>query len=237
MKGILGRKIGMTQVFATDGELVPVTVIQVEENVVMQKKTVETDGYNAVQLGFDDKPERLVNKPELGHAEKAGTTPKRYIREIRDFEIDVEVGSVVKPGDVFTEGDIVDVTGTSKGKGFQGSIKRHNFSRGPMSHGSRYHRGSGSLGSGIESARVFKGTKLPGHMGAKTVTVQNLEIVKLDAENGVILVRGNVPGNKRGIVTIKTNVKNNKTKDARELVNYAPAVEAEAVTDEASSEE
>lgn len=229
MKGILGRKVGMTQIFTKDGDLVPVTVVQVEENVVMQKKTVETDGYNAVQLGFDDKPERLVNQPEKGHAEKANATPKRYIREIRDFDIDVEVGSSVKPGDVFTEGDIVDVTGTSKGKGFQGSIKRHNFSRGPMTHGSRYHRKSGSMGSGIDQSRVFKGKKLPGHMGHKTITVQNLEIMKIDTENNVILISGNIPGSKKAIVTIKSNVKNNKAHEAKELINYISEAVVETV--------
>lgn len=234
MKGILGRKIGMTQVFTTDGELVPVTVIQVEKNVVMQKKTVETDGYNAVQLGFEDKPERLATQPEKGHAAKAQTTPKRCIREIRDFELDVEVGAEVKPTDVFTEGEIVDVSGTSKGKGFQGAIKRHNQSRGPMAHGSRYHRRPGSMGP-VAPNRVFKGKKLPGHMGAKAVTVQNLEIVKIDVENNVILVRGNVPGSKRAVVTIKSNVKANKAHEARNLVNYKsePTVETtEAATEE-----
>lgn len=233
MKGILGRKIGMTQVFTTSGELVPVTVIQVENNVVLQKKTVETDGYNAVQLGFEDKPERLATKPEKGHAQKANTTPKRYIREIRDFDLAVEVGGVVNPGDVFTEGEIVDVTGTSKGKGFQGAIKRHNQSRGPMAHGSRYHRRPGSMGA-VAANRVFKGKKLPGHMGATTITVQNLEIVKIDTENNVILVRGNVPGSKKAVVTIKANAKNNSTKEQKDLVNYnAP----DTVSDDAVVEE
>jgi len=222
MKGILGRKIGMTQVFTTDGQLVPVTVIQVEKNVVMQKKTIDTDGYEAVALGFEDKPERLTNQPEKGHAAKANTTPKRYIREIRDFELEVEVGTEIKPTDVFVEGDIVDVTGTSKGKGFQGSVKRHNQSKGPMSHGSRYHRGPGSMGA-ITANRVFKGKKLPGQMGATTVTVQNLEIVKLDTENNVMLIRGNVPGSKKAIVTIKSNVKRNGSVAAKELVSYKQA--------------
>jgi len=225
MKGILGRKIGMTQVFTTDGQLVPVTVIQVEKNVVMQKKTVETDGYNAVQLGFEDKPERLATQPAKGHAAKANTAPKRYIREIRDFELEVEVGAEIKPVDVFVEGDIVDVSGTSKGKGFQGSVKRHNQSKGPMTHGSRYHRGPGSMGA-ITANRVFKGKKLPGQMGAKTVTVQNLEIVKLDVENNVILVRGNVPGSKRSIVVIKANAKNNKSVTAKELISYKKSEQA-----------
>ena len=219
MKGILGRKIGMTQVFTTDGELVPVTVIQVEKNVVTQIKTVDTDGYNAVQLGFEDKPERLATQPEKGHAAKAGTTPKRYVREIRDFDLAVEVGADVKVTDLFAEGDIVDVSGTSKGKGFQGSIKRHGQSRGPMAHGSRYHRRPGSMGA-VAANRVFKGKKLPGHMGNKTVTVQNLEIVKIDTENNVVLVRGNVPGSKKAVVTIKSNAKNVKAHQAKDLVNY-----------------
>ncbi|GBU10728.1 50S ribosomal subunit protein L3 [Erysipelotrichaceae bacterium] len=230
MKGILGRKIGMTQVFTTTGELVPVTVIQIENNVVLQKKTIATDGYNAVQLGFEEKPERLANKSEKGHAGKAETTPKRYIREMRDFDIDVEVGAIVLPGDVFTEGEVVDVTGTSKGKGFQGAIKRHNQSRGPMAHGSRYHRRPGSMGA-VAANRVFKGKKLPGHMGAKTITVQNLEIVKIDTENNVVLVRGNVPGSKKAIVTIKSNVKGRKDRDAKDLVNYTKT-ESVASTEE-----
>ena len=234
MKGILGRKIGMTQEFTTNGELVPVTVIQVENNVVLQKKTVETDGYSSVQLGFEDKPARLANKAEQGHATKAETTPKRYVREIRDFDIDVEVGAIVKPGDLFTEGEIVDVTGTSKGKGFQGAIKRHNQSRGPMAHGSRYHRRPGSMGA-VAANRVFKGKKLPGHMGAKTITVQNLEIVKIDTENNVVLVRGNVPGSKKAILTIKSNVKGRNVKEAKDLVNYKK-VDVVETTDAATEE-
>lgn len=226
MKGILGRKIGMTQVFAANGDLVPVTVIQVENNVVLQKKTVEKDGYNAVQLGFDEKPERLANKAEVGHAQKAETTPKRYIREIRDFDLEVEVGALVKPSDVFAEGEVVDVTGTSKGKGFQGAIKRHNQSRGPMAHGSRYHRRPGSMGA-VAANRVFKGKKLPGQMGGQTITVQNLEIVKIDTENNVVLVRGNVPGPNKTIVTLRTNVKGAQAREARELVSYSKTETAE----------
>lgn len=224
MKGILGRKIGMTQVFATGGELVPVTVIQVEKNVVLQKKTVETDGYNAIQLGFEDKREKLATKAEIGHAKKAETAPKRYVREIRDFDLDLEIGAEVKPADVFAVGDVVDVTGTSKGKGFQGAIKRHGQSRGPMTHGSRYHRRPGSMGA-VAANRVFKGKKLPGQMGGKTVTVQNLEIINIDTENNVVLVRGNVPGPKKSIVTLKTNVKGRQQKEARDLVNYNQVVE------------
>lgn len=219
-KGILGRKIGMTQVFTVEGELVPVTVIEVTPNVVLQTKTIESDGYTAVQFGFMDKPERLANKPEMGIAAKAETAPKRFIREIRDFEIAVEVGQAVTAADVFTAGEIVDVTGTSKGKGFQGVIKRHGQSRGPMAHGSRYHRRPGSMGA-VAANRVFKGKKLPGQTGNVQVTVQNLEVVKIDTENNVILVKGNVPGSKRSLVTIKSAAKTTKVNEAKNLVDYA----------------
>ncbi|KHF28914.1 50S ribosomal protein L3 [Anoxybacillus sp. BCO1] len=174
MKGILGRKIGMTQVFAENGDLIPVTVIQATPNVVLQKKTVENDGYEAIQLGFEDLREKLANKPQKGHAAKANTTPKRFIREIRGVNLaEYEVGQEVKV-DIFNEGEIVDVTGTSKGKGFQGVIKRHGQSRGPMAHGSRYHRRPGSMGP-IAPNRVFKSKELPGRMGGERVTVQNLK--------------------------------------------------------------
>lgn len=207
-KGILGRKIGMTQVFAENGDVIPVTVIEAAPNVVLQRKTVESDGYEAIQLGFLDKKPSRVIKAEKGHAEKANTSPKRFIKEFRGVDIDAyEVGQEVKV-DIFAEGDIVDVTGTSKGKGFQGSIKRHNQSRGPMSHGSRYHRGPGSMGA-VDAARVFKGKKLPGRMGGERVTVQNLEIVKVDTERNLLLVKGNVPGAKRSYVTIKSAIKGN----------------------------
>lgn len=235
-KGILGRKIGMTQVFATDGELVPVTVVEVTPNVVLQVKTVETDGYNAVQIGFEDKPERLATKPESGHAKKANTAPKRFIREIREMSADgLEVGASLDVT-LFEAGEIVDVTGTSKGKGFQGSIKRHGQSRGPMAHGSRYHRRPGSMGA-VAANRVFKGKKLPGQTGGETITVQNLEVVSVDTENNVLLIKGNIPGPKRSTVLVRGNVKNNKAKTAKELVSYkaAPAVEevevAEAATE------
>ncbi|MBR7553839.1 50S ribosomal protein L3 [Allobacillus sp. GCM10007491] len=200
-KGILGRKVGMTQLFADNGELIPVTVIQAEGNVVLQKKTEENDGYNAIQLGFTDKKESRSNKAEKGHAEKASTNPKRFVREIRNVNLDeYEVGQDLSV-DVFEAGEKVNVTGTSKGKGFQGSIKRHNQSRGPMTHGSHYHRGPGAMGV-IDPMRVFKGKKLPGQMGKETVTIQNLEIVKVDAENNLILVKGNVPGPKKSYVQI-----------------------------------
>ncbi|AIE31246.1 50S ribosomal protein L3 [Bacillus thuringiensis] len=208
-KGILGRKIGMTQVFAENGELIPVTVIAANPNVVLQKKTTETDGYNAIQLGFEDKREKLTNKPEQGHTAKASTTPKRFIREIRDADVDgLEVGQEVKV-DVFATGEIVDVTGISKGKGFQGVIKRHGQSRGPMSQGSRYHRRPGSMGP-VAPNRVFKGKKLAGRMGGDQVTIQNLEIVQVDTERNLLLVKGNVPGAKKSLVVVQGAVKVSK---------------------------
>ena len=203
-KGILGKKIGMTQVFTENGELVPVTVVEVGTNVVLQVKTVENDGYNAIQLGFDDQRAVNVNKPAKGHADKAKTAPKRFVREIRDVQGDYKVGDEVK-ADLFEAGDIVDVTGTSKGHGFQGNIKRWGQSRGPMAHGSRYHRRPGSMGVIIN--RVMKGKMLPGRMGGKRVTIQNLDIVKADTENGVLLIKGNVPGANKSYVTIKSTVK------------------------------
>ncbi|EED2630986.1 50S ribosomal protein L3 [Listeria monocytogenes] len=205
-KGILGRKVGMTQVFTENGELIPVTVIEAAQNVVLQKKTVETDGYEAVQIGFEDKRTILSNKPEQGHVAKANTTPKRFIREFRDVNLDeYEIGAEVKV-DVFAEGDIIDATGVSKGKGFQGVIKRHGQSRGPMAHGSRYHRRPGSMGP-VAPNRVFKNKLLPGRMGGEQITIQNLEIVKVDVEKNVLLVKGNVPGAKKALVQIKTATK------------------------------
>jgi large subunit ribosomal protein L3 len=205
-KGILGKKLGMTQVFTPEGLVYPVTVIEAGPCVVLQKKDADNDGYEAIQIGFSDKKETNAIKPELGHAKKAGTTPKRYVREIRGVNMgDYEVGQEIK-ADLFTEGEYVDVTGTSKGKGFQGVIKRHNQTRGPMSHGSRYHRGPGSMGS-IQANRVPKGKKLPGHMGAETVTLQNLQIVKVDAERNVLLVKGSIPGPKNSFVNIAASFK------------------------------
>ncbi|NLP51130.1 MULTISPECIES: 50S ribosomal protein L3 [Bacillaceae] len=204
-KGILGRKVGMTQVFAENGDLIPVTVIEATPNVVLQVKTVETDGYEAVQIGFADKRDKLANKPLKGHVAKANTAPKRFIREISGANL--EVGQEVKV-DIFAEGDVVDVTGISKGKGFQGSIKRHNQSRGPMSHGSRYHRRPGSMGP-VAPNRVFKGKLLPGRMGGERITIQNLEIVKVDVERNLLLVKGNVPGPKKSLITIKSAIKAN----------------------------
>ncbi|MBD8027258.1 50S ribosomal protein L3 [Ureibacillus sp. 179-F W5.1 NHS] len=205
-KGILGRKVGMTQVFAENGDLIPVTVIEAAPNVVLQKKTVETDGYEAIQVGFEDKRVKLSNKPEQGHVAKANTAPKRFIREFRNVNVEeYEVGQEVKV-EIFAEGDVVDVTGVTKGKGFQGVIKRHGQSRGPMAHGSRYHRRPGSMGP-VAPNRVFKQKKLPGQTGGVVVTIQNLEIVKVDAERNLLLVKGNVPGSKKALVTVKTAVK------------------------------
>ncbi|QGQ43993.1 50S ribosomal protein L3 [Metabacillus sediminilitoris] len=205
-KGILGRKIGMTQVFAENGDLIPVTVIEATPNVVLQKKSVDTDGYNSVQLGFEDKREKLANKPEKGHVAKANTAPKRFVKELREASLDgYEVGQEVKV-DIFAAGETVDVTGISKGKGFQGSIKRHGQSRGPMSHGSRYHRRPGSMGP-VAPNRVFKNKLLPGRMGGERITVQNLEIVKVDAERNLLLIKGNVPGPKKALITVKSAVK------------------------------
>ena len=220
MKGILGRKIGMTQVFAANGKLVPVTVVQVDDNVISQIKTVENDGYDAIQIATVDKKEHRSNKPEVGHLKKANTTPKRFLRELRGVNVsDYSLGQVLK-ADLFSAGEIVDVTGTSKGKGTQGVIKRHNQSRGPMGHGSQYHRGVGSLGTMLPK-RVLPGKKMPGHMGSEQVTVQNLEIIQVDLENNVILIKGNVPGPKKSLVFIKSAIKNmDKTNPVLELVSY-----------------
>ncbi len=205
-KGILGTKVGMTQIFTENGELVPVTVVKCEPNVVLQKKTMEKDGYEAIQLGFKDKRVSLANKPELGHFAKANANPKRYLREVRGKELyNFEVGQEIKVN-IFEEGEIVDVTGTSKGKGFQGVIKRHNQGRGPMGHGSHYHRGPGSMGP-IDPNHVRPGKKLPGHMGHETVTIQNLEIVKVDVERDLLLIKGSIPGPKKGLVFVKRAVK------------------------------
>ena len=206
-KGILGKKVGMTQYFTEAGELIPVTVVEVTPNVVLQLKTIENDGYEAVQLGFDDLREVLSNRPAKGHVAKANATPKRFIREFNNVELsEYEVGQKITV-DVFKAGDIVDVTGTSKGKGFQGAIKRHGQSRGPMAHGSRYHRRPGSMGGASFPSRVFKGKALPGQMGGDRITIQNLEVVKVDAERNVILIKGNVPGSKKSLVEIKTAIK------------------------------
>ncbi len=236
-KGILGRKLGMTQVFTKSGKLIPVTVIEVEPNVVTQIKTIETDGYNAIQLGFDTKREKLATKASIGHAKKANTAPKRFYREIRDAEVsNYSLGQELR-ADIFAAGEVVDVTGTSKGKGFQGVIKRHNQSRGPMGHGSHYHRGPGSMGT-MRPMRVFKGKKLPGHMGGETVTIQNLEVVAVDTENNVILIKGNVPGAKKSLVVIRSAVKHPDTiNEAEELNVYETLETPEETTEEIATEE
>ena len=226
MKGILGKKIGMTQVFTKEGKLIPVTVIEVEPNVVTQIKTVEKDGYEAIQLGTETIREGLSNKPAMGHTKKANTEPKRFLKEIRGVNVnDYTLGQTIGV-DIFSEGEMVDVTGTSKGKGFQGVIKRHNQTRGPMGHGSQYHRGVGSLGTMLPM-HVLKGKKMPGQMGNVQRTVQNLEIVSVDTENNVILVKVNVPGPKKSLVMIRTAVKKpNEKRTAAELISYAtPVVE------------
>lgn len=224
MKGILGRKIGMTQVFTKSNKVVPVTVISVEPNVVTQIKTKENDGYEAIQLGFDTKREKLATKASVGHTNKANTTPKRFFKEIRGVDINnYSLGQEIK-ADIFEVGEVVDVTGTTKGKGFQGVIKRHNQSRGPMGHGSHYHRKPGSMGT-MRPMRVFKGKKLPGHMGTLTVTIQNLEVIAVDLKNNCILVKGNVPGAKDSLVIIKSAVKaNGKVNPSDELVSYEEEV-------------
>ena len=224
MKGILGRKVGMTEKFTTDGRVIPVTVIEVEPNVITQIKTVENDGYNAIQLGVVDKKENRATKSEIGHAKKAGVAPKRFLKEIRVEDVaQYELGSTIK-ADTFEVGEKVDVTGTSKGKGFAGVIKRHNQSRGPETHGSRYHRRPGSMGT-MRPMRVLKGKKLAGHMGCETVTIQNLEIIDVNIVDNYILVSGNVPGAKNSLVLIKSAVKGNGKVSPKELVKYETAEE------------
>ena len=206
-KAILTTKVGMTQIFNEDGVLTPVTVLQAGPCAVTQVKTVENDGYAAVQVGFGDIREKLVNKPMKGHFAKAGVAPKRFVREFRLEDAEsYAVGQEIK-ADVFAAGDKVDATAKSKGKGFQGAIKRHGQSRGPMAHGSKYHRHAGSNGSATTPGRVFKGKKMPGHMGAVRITVQNLEVVRVDAEQNLILVKGAVPGPKKSLVMIKESTK------------------------------
>ena len=237
-KGILGRKLGMTQVFAKNGKLIPVTVVEVEPNVVTQIKTVETDGYEAIQLGFDTKREKLSNKAEKGHLAKANTAPKRFLKEIRGVDVSKYQLGQELDCQVFEEGEMVDVSGISKGKGFQGVIKRYNQSRGPMGHGSQYHRGVGSLGT-MRPMRVFKGKKLPGHMGHVSVTMQNLEVVAVMKDENVILIKGNVPGPKKSLVIIKSAVKKPNVKNYKiELVTYANEevkAEVEAASDDTNT--
>ena len=245
MKGLLGRKLGMTQVFTKDGVLVPVTVIEVKPNVVLQKKTMETDGYDAVQLGYEDVKEHRSNKPAIGHAKKANAAPKHYIRELRaDEMVNLEVGAEVK-ADLFKAGDVVDVQGTSKGHGYTGTIKRYNAHRGPESHGgSKNVRHIGSLATtGRNNGRIEKNTPMPGQYGNVTRTNPNLPIVKVAAEEGYILIKGNVPGPKKGLVTIHTTVKPVKEVEALDLIVYeveeevVEEVVAEEVVEETVTEE
>lgn len=225
MKGILGRKLGMTQVFTIEGTLIPVTVVEVKPNVVLQKKTKDVDGYEAVQLGYEDVKEQRSNKPAIGHAKKANTAPKKFIKEFNyDEMLNLEVGSEAK-ADIFKAGDIVDVQGTSKGHGYNGTIVRNNAHQGPKTHGgSKNIRHQGSLATnGRNNGVVNKGTAMPGQYGGYTTTNQNLEVIKVDAEEGYILVKGNVPGPKRGLVTIHTTVKPKKEVTAVELISYESA--------------
>ena len=209
MKGILGKKLGMTQIFTAEGIVVPVTVVEATPNVVTQIKTVEKDGYSAIQVGFEDAKEKSLNKPQKGHLAAANVL-KKHLKEFRvDSVEEFTVGQEIK-ADLFAAGEIIDVTGISKGKGFQGPIKRHGQSRGPESHGSRYHRRPGSMGACSFPGRVFKNKKLAGHMGSVKVTVQNLEVVRVDADKNFILVKGAIPGAKGSVVTIKEAVKASK---------------------------
>ena len=210
MKGIIGKKIGMTQIFDEKGNVIPVTVIETAGNVVTQIKTVETDGYNSIQLGYGEVKAKHLNKPLEGHFKKAGVENKKHLREFRTEDVaNYKVGDEIK-ADIFAAGEKVDVQGTTKGKGFQGVIKRHGQHRGPMGHGSMYHRRPGSMGSTSTPGRVFKGKKLPGHMGRLTVTIQNLEVVKVDMDKNALLVKGSVPGAKGAILKVKSSVKVSK---------------------------
>ena len=235
MKGILGKKIGMTQVFSKEGKLIPVTVVYVEPNVVTQIKTVEKDGYDAVQLATETVREKVSNKPKVGHTKKANTEPKRFLKEIRGVNVsDYSLGQVIDVT-TFTEGELVDVSGVSKGKGFQGVIKRHNQSRGPMGHGSQYHRGVGSLGTMLPM-HVLKGKKMPGHMGNVKTTIQNLEVISVDKENNIILIKGNVPGPKKSLIIIRTAVKKPGASNSPvELISYVEEPEVLETVEEAVS--
>lgn len=221
MKGLLGRKLGMTQVFTADGTLIPVSVVEVLPNVVLQKKTMESDNYEAVQLGVVDVKAQRANKSEIAHAAKANSAAKKFVREIAGSEmLSYEIGDEIKAG-LFTAGEFVDVSGTSRGKGYQGAIVRGNQKLGPKAHGSGYHRGIGSLASAGIIPTIKKGGVMPGQHGGFTTTNQNLEIVKVDEENNYLLIKGNIPGPRRGFVTIKSTVKRVKSKDPVELVDYA----------------
>ena len=229
MKGILGRKVGMTEVFTKEGKVIPVTVIEVEKNTVMQVKTVENDGYNAIQLGVCDKKEKNATKASIGHAKKANTNPKRFLKEIRDYEGSYNLGDTIDAS-LFAAGEVVDVTGTSKGHGTQGVIKRHGQKSGPSAHGSRYHRRPGSMGT-MRPMRVLPGKALPGHMGCETVTIQNLVVVEANPAENYILVSGNVPGAKQSLVLIKSAAKNERKAENNELVSYETVVDSVANDD------
>ena len=235
MKGILGRKVGMTEVFTKEGKAIPVTVIEVEKNTVMQVKTVENDGYNAIQLGVCDKKEKNATKASIGHAKKANTNPKRFLKEIRDYEGSYNLGDTIDAS-LFAAGEVVDVTGTSKGHGTQGVIKRHGQKSGPSAHGSRYHRRPGSMGT-MRPMRVLPGKALPGHMGCETVTIQNLVVVEANPAENYILVSGNVPGAKQSLVLIKSAAKNERKAENNELVSYETVVDSVANDDAEAKEE
>lgn len=209
-KAILCKKVGMTEIFSEDGTLTPVTVLEAGPCVVTQVKTVDSDGYDAVQVGFDEKRETIVNKPQRGIFEKAGTTTKRYLRELKlENAADYKLGDVIK-ADIFAAGDHIDATAVSKGKGYQGTIRRLGQHRGPMGHGSKFHRHQGSNGTSSDPSRVYPGKGMPGHMGSERITIQNLEIVRVDADNNLLLVKGAVPGPKKGLVTVRETVKSNR---------------------------
>ena len=235
MKGILGRKVGMTSVFTKDGKLIPVTVVEVLPNKVMQVKTTEKDGYNAIQLGAIDKKANRANKAEIGSAKKANTTPKRFLKEIRDYEGSYNLGDTIDAS-LFAAGEVVDVTGTSNGHGTQGVIKRHGQKSGPSAHGSRYHRRPGSMGT-MRPMRVLPGKALPGHMGCETVTIQNLVVVEANPAENYILVSGNVPGAKQSLVLIKSAAKNERKAENNELVSYETVVDSIANDDTEAKEE
>ena len=235
MKGILGRKVGMTEVFTKEGKVIPVTVIEVEKNTVMQVKTVENDGYNAIQLGVCDKKEKNATKASIGHAKKANTNPKRFLKEIRDYEGSYNLGDTIDAS-LFAAGEVVDVTGTSKGHGTQGVIKRHGQKSGPSAHGSRYHRRPGSMGT-MRPMRVLPGKALPGHMGCETVTIQDLVVVEANPAENYILVSGNVPGAKQSLVLIKSAAKNERKAENNELVSYETVVDSVANDDVEAKEE
>ena len=235
MKGILGRKVGMTEVFTKEGKVIPVTVIEVEKNTVMQVKTVENGGYNAIQLGVCDKKEKNATKASIGHAKKANTNPKRFLKEIRDYEGSYNLGDTIDAS-LFAAGEVVDVTGTSKGHGTQGVIKRHGQKSGPSAHGSRYHRRPGSMGT-MRPMRVLPGKALPGHMGCETVTIQNLVVVEANPAENYILVSGNVPGAKQSLVLIKSAAKNERKAENNELVSYETVVDSVANDDTEAKEE